>query len=109
MGQLKTSHGSYLQGLTFWRPKWKGQGKQKKERGKKIKMWRITQHKTKNKRDQVERQLGDPHWDDNLDASAEDGEHCVWPLDDQDLPPKPPKKVKRKIYKSKLRQRWMLQ
>ena len=51
-----------------------------------------THPKTKNKRDQVERQLGDPRWDENLDASAKDGEDCVWPLDDQDLPSKPSKK-----------------
>ena len=63
-------------------------------------MEHYTQPKTKKKRVQVE--LRDPYWDENSDASAEDGEDCVWPRDDQDSPwnhPPPTKKEKKKLQK----------
>lgn len=54
------------------------------------------QPKTKKKRDQVEQQLGDPHWDENSDASAEVGVDGVWPLGDPDIPAKSKKRREKK-------------
>ncbi|XP_036096312.1 PIN2/TERF1-interacting telomerase inhibitor 1 isoform X1 [Molossus molossus] len=73
----------------------KGEKKRKKE-AKDKNVENYTQPKTRKNRDQVEQQLGDLHGDKNSDASAEDGEDCVWPLDDKDLPPKPKKKREKK-------------
>ncbi|XP_019491720.1 PREDICTED: PIN2/TERF1-interacting telomerase inhibitor 1 [Hipposideros armiger] len=71
-------------------------GKKRKKEAKDKNVESYTQPKSKKKRDQVEQQLGDPHWDENSDASAEDGMHCVWPLGDQDVPPKPKKRREKK-------------
>lgn len=68
----------------------------KKKAAKDSNVENYTQPKTKKKRDQVEQHLGDPHWGEHSDASAEDGEDCVWPLDDQNLPQKPKKKREKK-------------
>ncbi|XP_058406391.1 PIN2/TERF1-interacting telomerase inhibitor 1 isoform X2 [Diceros bicornis minor] len=64
------------------------------KRGKKIEkeakdknVENYTQPQAKKKKDQVERQLGAPCWGENSDTSAEDREDCVWPPDDQDIPP----------------------
>lgn len=73
----------------------KGEKKRKKETKDKT-VENYTQPKTKKKRDRVEQQLGALHGDENSNASAEDGEDCVWPLDDQDLPPKPKKQREKK-------------
>lgn len=71
-------------------------GKKRKREAKDKNMGDYTQPETKKKRDQAEQQLRDLHGDKNVDASAEDGENCVWPLGDQDLPPKPKKKREKK-------------
>lgn len=71
-------------------------GKKRKKAAKDSNVENYTQPKTKKKRGQVEQPLGDPRWGEHSDASAEDGEHCVWPLDDRDLPQKPKKKREKK-------------
>ncbi|XP_045432281.1 PIN2/TERF1-interacting telomerase inhibitor 1 isoform X2 [Pipistrellus kuhlii] len=71
-------------------------GKKRKKEAKNKNVENYIQPKTKKKRDQAEQQLGDPRGDKNSDASAEDGEDCMWPYDDQDLPPKPKKKKAKK-------------
>ncbi|XP_024898730.1 PIN2/TERF1-interacting telomerase inhibitor 1 isoform X2 [Pteropus alecto] len=71
-------------------------GKKRKKTAKDNNVENYTQPKTKKKRDQVEQQLGDPRWGEHSSVSAEDGEDCVWPPDDQDLPQKPKKKREKK-------------
>lgn len=71
-------------------------GKKRKKAAQDNNVENYTQPKTKKNRDQVEQQLGDPRWGEHSDASAEGGEDCVWPLDDQDLPQKPKKKREKK-------------
>lgn len=71
-------------------------GKKRKKAAQDNNVENYTQPKSKKKRDQVEQQLGDPRWGEHSDASAEGGEDCVWPLDDQDLPQKPKKKREKK-------------
>ncbi|XP_057576012.1 PIN2/TERF1-interacting telomerase inhibitor 1 [Hippopotamus amphibius kiboko] len=67
-------------------------GKKRKKEAKDKNVENHTQPKAKKERDQVEWQLRDLRWDENSDASAEDGEGCVGPVDDQDSPPKPKKR-----------------
>ncbi|XP_046512653.1 PIN2/TERF1-interacting telomerase inhibitor 1 isoform X1 [Equus quagga] len=75
-------------------------GKKRKKETKDKNVENYTQPKAKKKRDQVERQLADPCWDENSDTSAAGREDCVCPPDDQDIPPKPPKKRgKKKLQK----------
>ncbi|XP_014312345.1 PIN2/TERF1-interacting telomerase inhibitor 1 isoform X1 [Myotis lucifugus] len=71
-------------------------GKKRKKEAKNKNVENYTQPKTKKKRDEAEQQLRDPQGDENSDASAEDGEDCMWPFGDQDLPPKPKKKREKK-------------
>ncbi|XP_045736053.1 PIN2/TERF1-interacting telomerase inhibitor 1 isoform X1 [Mirounga angustirostris] len=74
-------------------------GKKRKKGAKDKNMETYTEPQAKKKRDQVERQLGDPCWDENSGVSAEDGEDCVWPPDDQDITPKPKKRREKKLQK----------
>ncbi|XP_058576815.1 PIN2/TERF1-interacting telomerase inhibitor 1 isoform X1 [Neofelis nebulosa] len=75
-------------------------GKKRKKEAKDKNVENYTEPKAKKKRDQVEWQLRDPCWDENSGVSAEDGEDCVWPPDDQDMAPKPKKrKQKKKLQK----------
>lgn len=71
-------------------------GKKRKKEAKNKNVENYIQPKTKKKIDQAEQQLRDPRGDKNSDASAEDGEDCMRPYDDQDLPPKPKKKRAKK-------------
>ncbi|XP_015093738.2 PIN2/TERF1-interacting telomerase inhibitor 1 isoform X2 [Vicugna pacos] len=71
-------------------------GKKRRKEAKDNDVENYTQPKAKKKQDQVEWQLGGPGWDENLDASAEDGEDCARPREDQDLPPKPKKRKAKK-------------
>ncbi|KAM8765659.1 PIN2/TERF1-interacting telomerase inhibitor 1 isoform 2-T2 [Rhynchonycteris naso] len=73
--------------------------KRAKKRKKEAKDKTVENHaqpKTKRKRDQVGQQLRGPHCGESSDASVEGGESCVWPLDNQDLPPKFKKKREKK-------------
>ncbi|KAB1256047.1 PIN2/TERF1-interacting telomerase inhibitor 1 [Camelus dromedarius] len=71
-------------------------GKKRRKEAKDNDVENYTQPKAKKKQDQVEWQLGGPGWDENLDASAEDGEDCARPREDQDFPPKPKKRKAKK-------------
>ncbi|XP_053072662.1 PIN2/TERF1-interacting telomerase inhibitor 1 isoform X2 [Acinonyx jubatus] len=71
-------------------------GKKRKKEAKDKNVENYTEPKAKKKRDQVEWQLRDPCWDENSGVSAEDGEDCVWPPDDQDIAPKPKKRKQKK-------------
>ncbi|XP_066134908.1 PIN2/TERF1-interacting telomerase inhibitor 1 isoform X1 [Saccopteryx bilineata] len=71
-------------------------GKKRKKEAKDKSVENYTEPKTKRKRDQVGQQLRGPHCGESSDVSAGGGESCVWPLDDQDLPPKLKKKREKK-------------
>lgn len=71
-------------------------GKKRKKETKDKNVETYTEPQARKKRDQVERQLGDPCWAENSGVSAEDGEDCVWPADDQDITPKPKKRREKK-------------
>ncbi|KAM9622104.1 PIN2/TERF1-interacting telomerase inhibitor 1 isoform 1-T1 [Trichechus inunguis] len=56
----------------------------------------------KKKRERVEQQLGDPCCEENSESSAENGEDCGWPPDDQDFTPKSKKKKEKKKIKKQV-------
>ncbi|XP_022370426.1 PIN2/TERF1-interacting telomerase inhibitor 1 isoform X1 [Enhydra lutris kenyoni] len=71
-------------------------GKKRKKEAKDKNVETYTELQAKKKRDQAEWQLRDPCRDENSGVSAEDGEDCVWPPDDQDITPKPKKRREKK-------------
>ncbi|XP_032711625.1 PIN2/TERF1-interacting telomerase inhibitor 1 [Lontra canadensis] len=71
-------------------------GKKRKKEAKDKNVETYTEPQAKKKRDQAEWQLRDPCRDENSGVSAEDGEDCVWPHDDQDITPKPKKRREKK-------------